>query len=133
MKTLRSRLALLVASLFVVATTGLPTMVHTCTMDVAEVCQPASCCATDDPASDACADEAADEACCSDVVVVNAIHPDATPAPSVGMPSLAVADLPTQVNVPDPQPWCTHACAERSTRNGYGPPPTPARLSVFLI
>lgn len=137
MTTLRSRLALLVASLFIVATTGLPTIVHTCAMDVADVCEPASCCATDDPASDDCADEAEamsdDGACCEDVIVVNAIHPDATPTASIGLPTLAVADLPTQAIVPDPHVLCDAACVEHRPNDGYGPPPDPARLGVFLI
>ena len=129
---------LVLASVLLVTATGIPSIIHRCTMAYAAVCQPDVCCIEVDAEEQPCCTEkstnAADDDCCVETVVVHSAHTTAVPT--------APTELPKCPEAPAIVDAIVTPSVEHRSSTVYHPsdvscipysPPDQAHLGVFLI
>jgi hypothetical protein len=128
----------ILASVLLATATGIPSIIHRCSMAYAEVCQPEVCCIDGDAEADPCCTEEAtsdaDDACCVETVVVHSAHTTAVPTASVELPRLSVT--PAFLNTIVARHVALSVVLETHPHDvpciPYSPPDQ-AHLGVFLI
>lgn len=129
---------LLLASVLLATATGIPSIIHRCSMAYAQVCQPEACCIEVDAETDPCCTEEAtndaNDECCVETVVVHSAHTTAVPTASTELPRLSEA--PAFLDAIVPQDLALSVVLETPPHDvPYVPtgPPDQAHLGVFLI